>query len=460
MIASIILAAGHGKRMKSSFPKVLHQLAGKPMLFYPIALCESLRITKKMVVIGHQADKIKEEIPGTENEIIYVYQHKQLGTAHAVLQTKPHLLDFQGMVLVLSGDVPLITESTIQELIDYHTRQKVSCTLLTARLKQPEGYGRIVRNQQGEISEIIEQADLNKEQESIGEINTGIYCFNAQELLAVLDDVNSNNRQQEYYLTDVVRLFIEKGYAVGNRAVQDCEEILGINDREELAFASHILYRRNALKHMQNGVTVVDPSSTFIESMVRIGQDTVIYPFSIITSNTLIGKHCQIGPYTHLIHSTVGSHTRIYSSVVENSLIGNHTTIGPYAHIRPDSVIEDEVKIGNYVEVKKSRIGKGTKAGHLTYLGDATLGKKVNIGAGTITCNFDGSKKNPTIIEDGAFIGSNNSLVAPVSIGTDSYTAAGSTITQDVPSQSLGIGRSRQKNIPGWTAKKNKKSHK
>ncbi len=459
-IASIILAAGQGKRMKTSIPKILHQVAGRPMLYYTLGLCKSLGIKKRIVVIGYQADKIKEEISSTEKEIIYVYQNRQLGTAHAVQQTRSHFIDFPGIVLVLSGDVPLLRESTIKEMINYHNGQQASCTLLTAKLQQPEGYGRIIRNKQGQISEIVEQGDLKKEQELSKEINAGIYCFNAKELFTALKLVNQNNSQQEYYLTDVIKILIEKGHRVGNVLVRDNEEIIGINNRADLAYVSHILYQRNAFDHMLAGVTVIDPNSTFIESLVQIGQDTIIYPFSIITSGTLIGENCHIGPYSHIIDTRVGCDTSIYSSVVEKSQIGNHTMVGPYAHIRPDSVIGDKVRIGNYVEIKKSLIDKETKVGHLTYLGDATLGKKVNIGAGTITCNFDGKKKNPTIIEDNVFIGSNNALVAPITIKEYSYTAAGSTITQDVPVKSLGIARSRQKNIIGWTEKKNKKENK
>ncbi len=453
-IISVILAAGQGKRMKSSFPKVLHQLAGKPMISYSIALTKSLEMKKKLVVIGHQAEEIKNAIGDSDNELTFIYQEKQLGTAHAVQQAKQHLTDFPGIILILSADVPLLRAVTIQEMLTYHINHKVFCTLLTANTVQPEGYGRIIRNQRGEITGIIEQRDLKKEQEQIREINAGIYCFSAPELCMALQLVNQNNDQKEYYLTDVIRILVNKGYSVGSVLVRDNEEIIGVNTRADLSLVSNILYQRNAFEHMSKGVTIINPENTFIEDSVKIGQDTIIYPFTIITSGSDIGKFCQIGPYSHIVKTIVGNDTRIYSSVVEMSKIGNRTTIGPYAHIRPESMIGNEVRVGNYVEVKKSFIDQGSKVGHLTYLGDATLGKKVNIGAGTITCNYDGKRKNPTTIQDGVFIGSNNSLVAPVTIGRDSYTAAGSTITTDVPENSLAIARSRQKNIPGWAEKR------
>ncbi len=457
-IASVILAAGQGKRMKSSIPKVLHLVAGRPMLSYSIDLTKALGIEKRLVIIGYQAEKIKKEINDSENDITYVYQEKQLGTAHAVQQANPYLIDFSGIILVLSADVPLLQASTIQKMINYHMKHQASCTLLTTNVERAEGYGRIIRNQQGIISEIIEQCDLSKEQEKIKEINAGVYCFNAKEMFKALKMVNQNNRQKEYYLTDVIKILIENKNIITNIMAQDSEEITGINTRKDLSRVSQVLYQRNASDHMSNGVTVVDPGNTYIENQVKIGQDTIIYPFTIIATGTEIGGCCHIGPYSHIINSCIGQRTRIYSSIVENSKIGNQTMIGPYSHIRPDSIIGDEVKIGNYVEVKKSFIDKGSKVGHLTYLGDAILGRKVNIGAGTITCNFDGKKKNPTTIEDGVFIGSNNTLVAPVTIGQDSYTAGGSTIVEDVPAKSLGIARSRQTNIAGWTEKRNKET--
>jgi len=454
-IASIILAAGQGKRMKSSIPKTLHSVAGKPMISYSLKITESLNIKNKIVIVGKYAEEIREVVDHIDAGVTYVYQKEQLGTAHAVQQAEPQLNGFSGIVLVLYADVPLLRKKTIQKLIDTHIKNKASCTLLTAILENPEGYGRITKDEEEKVVGIVEQCDLKKSQEAIKEVNAGIYCFNARELFANLKLVNNNNNQKEYYLTDVIRILLNKNHLVKTVAVEDIEEIYGINTRMDLSRISRILYNRNAINHMSNGVTVIDTSNTYIESNVKIGQDTIIYPFTMITDGTRIGKNCHIGPYSHIINSIIGKETRVYSSVVEKSKIGNKTNVGPYTHIRPDSIIGNEVRIGNYVEVKKSFINNGSKVGHLTYLGDATLGKKVNIGAGTITCNYDGEKKNPTIIKDNVFIGSNNSLVAPVVIEENSYTAAGSTITEDVPAESLGIARSRQRNIVDWI--KNKK---
>lgn len=459
-IASIILAAGKGTRMKSSFPKVLHNVAGNSMISYSLELTKLLGIKNRVVVIGQEADRIKEEVHKIDSGVTFALQEKQLGTAHAVQQAESSLHGFSGIILILYGDVPLLRSSTIKRLIDCHTDLNASCTVLTALLEKPEGYGRIIRGAEGRLTGIIEQRDLAKKQEYITEVNAGIYCFDSKKLFSMLKMVNNDNNQQEYYLTDVIKILLKKDNIVTTVSVEDKEEILGINTRMDLSLISRALYLRNAIEHMSKGVTVIDENNTYIENNVHIGQDTIIYPFTIISKGTVIGENCHIGPYTHLIHSSIDQDTIIYSSVVEKSKIGKKTKVGPYAHIRPDSIISDEVRVGNYVEVKKSFIDTGSKVGHLTYIGDATLGKKVNIGAGTITCNYDGKKKNPTTIEDGVFIGSNNSLVAPVTIGKDSYTGAGSTINTDVPARSLAIARARQKNILDWAENKNKKEDK
>jgi bifunctional UDP-N-acetylglucosamine pyrophosphorylase/glucosamine-1-phosphate N-acetyltransferase len=459
-ITSVILAAGQGKRMKSTLPKVLHPLAGKPMIFYSLELARSLGIEKRIIVFGHQMEKIKEAVKDIDKEAIYVHQKQQLGTAQALQEVEPYLADFCGIILVLSADVPLLKQTTIQKIITFHHNSSACCTLLTVKLKNPEGYGRIIRNEAGEVIKIIEQRDANEEQKQIKEINGGIYCFNSRELFTALTVVKKNNYQKEYYLTDVVKIMKDKGCPIESIAVEDPIEITGINTQQDLAYTSQIVYQRNAKEHMEEGVTIISPGNTFIDSQVKIGKGTIIYPFTIITAGSQIGSNCHIGPYSHVVQSYIGDQTRVFSSIIEESQIGNNTNIGPYAHIRPESIIGNEVKIGNYVEIKKTFIDKGSKVGHLTYLGDATLGKKVNIGAGTITCNFDGIRKNPTTIEDGVFIGSNNSLVAPVIISKGSYTAAGSTITGNVPPRSLGIARSRQKNIIGWVNKKKKTAQK
>ncbi len=453
-VASIILAAGQGKRMKSTLPKVLHPVAGIPMVSYSLELTGSLNLAKRIVVLGHQFERIKEAILSVDRKVLFVHQKEQLGTAHAVQAAEPYLTDFSGIILIISADVPLLKASTIQKIITHHQRAANSGTLLTARVKHPEGYGRIIRNAAGEVIQIVEEGDTLPEQRKVNEINSGIYCFNSKELFQALAQVKKDNSQKEYYLTDVIRILLEKGSSIGSITVDDPVEITGINDQQTLSQVSQLIYERNALAHMEEGVIVISPGNTFLEQRVQIGPGTIIYPFTVITAGSQIGSGCQIGPYTHIVESKIGSQTRIFSSLVEKSRIGSNSDIGPFAHIRPESIICDEVKIGNFVEIKKTLVGEGTRVGHLTYLGDAVLGKQVNIGAGTITCNYDGVRKNRTTIEDGVFIGSNNALVAPVIIGKDSYTAAGSTITGNVPAQSLGIARAKQENITGWVSKK------
>ena len=453
-VASIILAAGQGKRMKSTLPKVLHPVAGMPMASYSLELTGSLNLAKRIVVLGHQFERIKEAILSVDRKVLFVHQKEQLGTAHAVQAAEPYLTDFSGIILIISADVPLLKASTIQKIITHHQRAANSGTLLTARVEHPEGYGRIIRNAAGEVIQIVEESDALPEQRKVNEINSGIYCFNSKELFQALAQVKKDNSQKEYYLTDVIRILLEKGSSIGSITVDDPVEITGINDQQTLSQVSQLIYERNALAHMEEGVTVISPGNTFLEQRVQIGPGTIIYPFTVITAGSQIGSGCQIGPYTHIVESKIGSQTRIFSSLVEKSRIGSNSDIGPFAHIRPESIICDEVKIGNFVEIKKTLVGEGTRVGHLTYLGDAVLGKQVNIGAGTITCNYDGVRKNRTTIEDGVFIGSNNALVAPVIIGKDSYTAAGSTITGNVPAQSLGIARAKQENITGWVSKK------
>ncbi len=451
--AVIIMAAGKGKRMKSNLPKVLHNLAGKPILNYVSDTVSQLEAKRKILVVGCKSDKIRELIG---DKIEFVEQKEQLGTAHAVLQTEKLLSGFKGDVLILSGDVPFLTIKTLKKLLKYHQNNNFCCTLLSTILKNPKGYGRIIRDKKGELKGIIEEVDLSPEKKKITEINSGIYCFNKEKLFQTLEKVTKDNKQGEYYLTDTVKILLEEGLTVGNIIVKDCSEILGINNRLDLADASQKVYQKTLQDLMLQGVTIVDPNSTFIEQGVKIGQDSIIYPFTIIEKDTKIGSSCLIGPYSHLIDADIRKGVRVWASIIESSTIKEGANIGPYAHLRPETVVEKGAKIGNFVEVKNTIIGEGSKASHLTYLGDATIGKKVNIGAGTITCNYDGEKKYKTVIEDGVFIGSNNTLIAPVKLGKDSYTGAGSTITEDVPEGNLAIARSGQRNISGWRKKKKK----
>jgi len=449
--AIIIMAAGKGKRMKSNLPKVLHNLAGKPILNYVLDTVDQLEAKRKLLIVGYKSDKIRELIG---DKIEYVEQKEQLGTAHAVLQTKKLLSDFKGDVLILSGDVPFLTVKTLKKLLKHHQTNNFSCTLVSTILKNPKGYGRIIRDKKGEIKGIIEEVDLSADRKTITEINSGIYCFNKDKLFRALEKITPDNRQGEYYLTDTVEILLKEGLTVGNITVKDYSEILGINSRLDLADASRKVYQKTLQDLMLQGVTIIDSNSTFIEQGVKIGQDTIIYPFTIIEKDTKIEESCLVGPYSHLIDANIGKGVRVWASIIESSTVKEGANIGPYTHLRPETVVEKGAKIGNFVELKKTVMGEGSKASHLTYLGDATVGKKVNIGAGTITCNYDGEKKHKTIIKNGVFIGSNNSLVAPVKLGKNSYTGAGSTITRDVPAGNLAIARSRQTNISGWRKKK------
>jgi len=449
--AVIIMAAGKGKRMKSNLPKVLHNLAGKPILNYVLDTVDQLEAKRKLLIIGYKSDKIRELIG---DKIEYVEQKEQLGTAHAVLQTKKLLSDFKGDVLILSGDVPFLTVKTLKKLLKHHQTNNFYCTLASTILKNPKGYGRIIRDKKGEIKGIIEEVDLSADRKKITEINSGIYCFSKDRLFWALEKITPDNKQGEYYLTDTVEILLKEGLTIGNIIVKDYSEILGINSRLDLADASRKVYQKTLQDLMLQGVTIIDPNSTFIEQGVKIGQDTIIYPFTIIEKDTKIESSCLVGPYSHLVDANIGKGVRIWASIIESSTVKEGANIGPYAHLRPETVVEKGAKIGNFVELKKTVMGEGSKASHLTYLGDATVGKKVNIGAGTITCNYDGEKKHKTIIKNGVFIGSNNSLVAPVKLGKNSYTGAGSTITRDVPAGNLAIARSKQTNISGWRKKK------
>ena len=450
--AVVIMAGGKGKRMKSDLPKVLHEIAGRPILNYIFDTINQLNLKKTIMIVGYQGEKVRELIG---SDIEYAEQSEQLGTAHAVLQSKKLLELFTGNILILSGDVPFLKANTLRKFLRYHQKNKYSCSLISAILENPRGYGRVIRNKKGEIREIIEEADLNGNEKEIKEVNAGIYCFEKNKLFQILEKITPNNKQNEYYLTDAVKILLEEGLKVGNIILEDHTEMSGINTRMDLVEASKKINQRVLHQLMFQGVTIIDPASTFIEEGVQINKDTTIYPFTIIQKESKIGQNCIIGPYSHIINAKIGNEVKIWSSVIEDSEIKDGVKIGPYSHLRPGTTVEKNAKIGNFVEVKKSIIGEGSKASHLTYLGDAKLGKNVNVGAGTITCNYDGEKKNTTIIEDDVFIGSNNSLVAPVKLGKASYTGAGSTITENIPENSLAIARSRQKNIVNW--KKNRK---
>lgn len=438
---AVILAAGQGTRMKSRLYKVLHSVCGKPMVQHVVDQISQVGVDETIVVVGHGAEEVRNHLG---NEVTYVVQDEQLGTGHAVMQAESLLRGKDGVTIVLCGDTPLITKKTMEALLDYHAKQGAKATILTAVADNPAGYGRIIRNDQGVVHRIVEHKDATVEERAMNEINTGTYCFDNASLLAALKDVGNDNVQGEYYLPDVIEILQRKNHLIAAYQTADFAETIGVNDRIALANAETIMKKRINETHMRNGVTIMDPTNTYIETDVSIGIDTVIYPGTILRGNTVIGEECKIGPNTEIIDSYVGNNSVIKQSVVSSSKVGNDVQIGPFAHIRPESQISDEVKIGNFVEIKKSSFGRGSKASHLSYIGDAEIGIDVNIGCGSITVNYDGKNKYLTKVEDGAFIGCNSNLIAPVTIGKNAYVAAGSTITNNVPNNALAIARERQ----------------
>ncbi|PLT32646.1 bifunctional UDP-N-acetylglucosamine diphosphorylase/glucosamine-1-phosphate N-acetyltransferase GlmU [Bacillus sp. V5-8f] len=440
---AIILAAGQGTRMKSKLYKVLHPVCGKPMVQHVVDQVGELNIEQIVTIIGHGAELVKEQLG---DACQYALQEQQLGTAHAVMQAGSQLSGKDGTTLVICGDTPLIKAETMSALIKQHEELKAKATVLTATTDNPTGYGRVIRNKEGHVEKIIEHKDATEEEREIKEINTGTYCFDNKALFEVLKNVSNENAQGEYYLPDVIEILKKQGETVTAYMTGDFEETLGVNDRVALAQAERILKRRINEYHMRNGVSIIDPDNTYIETDVMIGQDTVIYPGTMIMGSSRIGEDCMIGPHSEIKDCEIGNNTVIRQSVAHDSQIGSNVNIGPFAHIRPQSNIHDEVKIGNFVEIKKTIFGKGSKASHLSYIGDAEVGEAVNIGCGSITVNYDGKNKYLTKIEDGVFVGCNSNLVAPVTIGKNAYVAAGSTITEDVPGEALSIARARQVN--------------
>jgi bifunctional UDP-N-acetylglucosamine pyrophosphorylase/glucosamine-1-phosphate N-acetyltransferase len=459
-LAVIILAAGMGKRMRSDLVKVLHPLLGRPMLSYLLELAlEHLQPEKTIVVVGHQAQQIQDAF--SDPRITFVRQKDQLGTGHAVSMTEPLLGDFKGCALILCGDIPLVTAQTLIELATRHRGKKATLTLLTAHREDPTGYGRIVHGALGKVHKVVEEKDATSKEREIKEINTGIYCVQTRFLFKALAKVRSDNAQEEYYLPDIIEVAHHEKKRINTFSAPDPAEVMGINTRAELAQAEEILAERVRQHWMAEGVTIQDPGSVFIEPSVRIGKDTVLYPNCYLRGETIIGEGCRIGPQVEIGNSQIGKGVQIrFCTMITESTIEAGAIVGPFSHLRPHSHLEKGAKIGNFVEVKKSRIGQGTKANHLSYIGDSELGKGVNIGAGTITCNYDGFHKHPTIIEDGAFVGSNTALVAPVKIGRGAVIGAGATITKDIPPYALAVGRARQKSIKRWVTKRDKKKQK
>jgi bifunctional UDP-N-acetylglucosamine pyrophosphorylase/glucosamine-1-phosphate N-acetyltransferase len=447
----VILAAGKGTRMKSSRPKVLHGLAGRPIIDHVLRTAEALRAESTTVVIGHGADDVRAALAG--RPLSFVVQSPQLGTGHALLQAEPVLAGKSGTVLLLYGDVPLLQANTLSRLLDHHRARKAAATILTTDLSEPYGYGRIVRDADGRVARIVEERDASGDERKITEINSGIYAFDLAPLFGSLQQLATDNSQGEYYLTDLVAMYRQRGLAVDTLNLDSPGELRGVNSRADLSELSAIVRQRRNHEVMLAGVTLEDPASTFIDADVRIGADTVLGPGVMLQGATQVGERCQIQAGTRITDSRLGNDVVVLDhSVILGSRVGDGARIGPFAHVRPDSVIESDAHVGNFVELKKTTLGRRSKANHLAYLGDATIGEGVNIGAGTITCNYDGVAKHPTIIEDGVFIGSDSQLVAPVRIGSGAYVAAGSSITRDVPADALGIARAKQENKPGWAA--------
>lgn len=451
-IYAVVLAAGQGTRMKSKLYKVLHPVCGKPMVEHVVDHIRDLNVTKIVSIVGHGAEKVKEQL-GDKSE--YVLQEEQLGTAHAVQQAETLLGDLEGTTIVICGDTPLIRPETMKALLEHHQQQAAKATILTAVAENPTGYGRILRNEDGHVEQIVEQKDATPEQQTVTEINTGTYCFDNKALFETLKLVKNDNAQGEYYLPDVIEILKQQGEIVSAYVSDDFSENLGVNDRVALSQAEEIMRARINEAHMRNGVTIINPANTYIGADVTIGSDTIVYPGTLLEGKTVIGEDCYIGPNSHIVDSQIGHRTKIDASVVEESMIGEDVTVGPYAHIRPASNVLNRAKVGNFVELKKTTLGEGSKASHLTYLGDAEIGADVNIGCGTITVNYDGVNKFKTIIGDRSFIGCNANLVAPVTIHSDTYVAAGTTVTKEVPPFALAIGRSRQENKENYVNKLN-----
>jgi bifunctional UDP-N-acetylglucosamine pyrophosphorylase/glucosamine-1-phosphate N-acetyltransferase len=441
--------------MKSAVPKVLHRAAGLRLIDHVLRAADALEPVSTVVVVGYQAQSVEDALRERLG-LRFAFQEAQLGTGHALLQAAPALEGQNGTLVLLSGDVPLLRPETLRRLVRTHNERRAAATVLTAVVEQPDGYGRIVR-EHGRIAAVVEHKDASPGQRAIGEINSGVYAIEIAPLFDALRGLGSANAQGEYYLPDLVRLYREHGLTVETVTLDDPREILGVNSRKELADVAAILTTGRNQALMAAGVTIVDPANVYVGADVSVGPDTILHPGVYLEGRTTIGSGCEIHSGVRIVDSTIEDGVVINNfCVILESTIARGARVGPFAHIRPQSAIGEEAHVGNFVELKKTSLGRGSKANHLAYLGDATIGEKVNVGAGTITCNYDGVAKHPTVIEDGAFIGSDSQLIAPVKVGRGAYVAAGSSITEDVPEKSLAIARGRQVNKPGWADKKKK----
>ncbi|WP_064581344.1 bifunctional UDP-N-acetylglucosamine diphosphorylase/glucosamine-1-phosphate N-acetyltransferase GlmU [Streptobacillus moniliformis] len=444
---SIILAAGKGTRMKSNISKLMHKVNGQPMIVKLVNTLNKAGLKKNILILGYLKEQILEVL---DNE--YVIQEEQLGTGHAVIIAKNKILENDDDILICNGDGPLLTVETINKMKEKFEKDSLDCLILSCEVNNPFGYGRIIK-ENGKVTNIIEEVDATVEQKNIKEINAGVYLFKKTSLLSILDKFNNDNKKREYYLTDAVKLLNEEKLKVDSLVLEDEKEMLGVNSKSQLAEVSKILRERKNEELMKSGTILIDPNNTYIEEDVVIGEDTIIYPNVYIEKGTRIGNNCIIHSGTRIENSIIGNNVTIDNSVVELSVIEDNVSIGPFAHIRPNSLLKEKSKIGNFVEIKKSTLHKGVKCGHLTYVGDSEIGENTNIGAGTITCNYDGSKKHKTNIGKNCFIGSNSIIVAPVEIGENVLTAAGSVITKDIPNDSIAFGRAKQVNKIGMNKK-------
>ncbi len=449
----VVLAAGQGTRMKSSLPKVLHKIAGKPLIQHVLETASTLSPASTTLVIGHKAETVRSALSGA-GHLQFVIQQPQLGTAHALQQAEPHLSGKSGTVVLLSGDVPLLSEKTLQRLVGTHSQGGAAATVVTATVERPYGYGRVVR-QDGRIAGIVEERDASPAERQIREINSGIYAFALEPLFDAVRSIASQNAQGEYYLTDLIGIYRRRGLPVETVMVDDPREIMGINSRSELAEVSRIVRQTKNEELMAAGVTLVDPATTYIDPDVEVGADTVIHPGVVLQGHTRIGSACEIQPHVRIVDSEIADRVAINSfCVIVGARVAAGASVGPFAHLRPGSVVGEAAKVGNFVELKNTTLGPGAKAGHLAYLGDATIGKDVNIGAGAIVCNYDGAKKHHTVIEDGAFIGSDAQLIAPVTVGQGAYVGTGTTVRENVPAGALAVSAGKQRNIDGWADRK------
>jgi bifunctional UDP-N-acetylglucosamine pyrophosphorylase/glucosamine-1-phosphate N-acetyltransferase len=447
----LILAAGQGTRMESSTPKVLHPVCGRPMLFYALRLANALKPQGIGIVVGHEAERVKAAVQqmakevGITRPIAFIHQKKALGSGNAVLESIPFLKKFS-MALVLCGDTPLLTYESVHGLVQSHAGQKGPVTLLTAKLGQPKGYGRVIRSPLGEVLRIVEESVGSPKELVVNEINSGAYCFQVESLLSGVKEIGAKGPKKEHFLTDILEILRAKGGKINAYVSQSPEEVLGVNSRVQLSNVERIANRRILERLMLSGVTILDPASTYVDCDVEVGPDSIIYPGTILRGKTRIGRLCRIGPFCHIEDSQIGDDCEVRMSQVAGARLLEKCHIGPFSNIRPESTLGPDVKIGNFSEVKASRIGLGSKVSHLSYIGDAEIAEDVNIGAGTITCNYDGKRKHKTAVGAKAFIGSNVNLIAPVKVGRGAKVAAGSTITEDVPAQALAIARARQVN--------------